>query len=218
MHACAHRSSTTSQGCASMHSCTSVCAATISLIYQLCVFVRLYMYVRVLMLVYITAVWPIKCCGQHLIGHTAVMYTRFYTHTHTFNTFNQVQYSAYSHVTLTLTSVMKVRQKCLMAGTTTGCLANLATYIEEKQRIRSCRVYSKKKTNKKQIYMHIHMCLHVCMYVCTKVKANQRHTRVTTISKGCPTDIFMSVCVCVLTDVVHAHKSGQPKNKYVNTH
>jgi hypothetical protein len=99
VHACAHRSSTTSQGCASVHyMCKCVCCfyfaspSTMSVCLSVCT---------------CTSVCPDACiyntevlcmCNKHLmLGQTAVIYTHTYTHSHTFNTFTQAQYSVNSH-------------------------------------------------------------------------------------------------------------------------
>ncbi len=50
----------------------------------------------------------------------------------------------------------------------------------------------------------------VCMMV-WGARANQRHTVVTTANQECASDLCICTCVCVLTAVVHADKSGQTK-------
>jgi hypothetical protein len=47
--------------------------------------------------------------------------------------------------TRTLTEAMKDRQKCLVAGPTTGCCSKKDTCIEEKQRVRQPAVGEKRK-------------------------------------------------------------------------
>ncbi len=101
VHACAHRSSTTSQGCTSVnYMCECVCCyyfanpSTVSLC--------LPVHVRpcVLMLVYTILSWYLfdTMCNKHfMLGQTAVIYTHTYTHLHTFNTFTQAQHSVNSH-------------------------------------------------------------------------------------------------------------------------
>ncbi len=64
---------------------------------------------------------------------------------------------------------MKARQKCPVAGLTTGCSINKAPCIEEKQWVKtpSCKVYSEKQTKKEQIYIYTqpHKCERLCMYI-----------------------------------------------------
>jgi hypothetical protein len=95
----AHRSSTASQGCASVHyMCECVCCyyfanpSTVSV----CLAVQCHG----------TSVCPDACvcndevlsmCNKHLMLGQPVIYTHTYTHSHTFNTFTQAQYSVNSH-------------------------------------------------------------------------------------------------------------------------
>ena len=67
--------------------------------------------------------------------------------------------------TCKLTQAMKARQKCRLAGPTTGCWTTQDTCIEEKQRVRQTAVvYTQKKKRDKHACMHMHVCVSVCCY------------------------------------------------------
>ncbi len=112
----------------------------------------------------------------------------------------KVQYSLKQpRETHTLTQAMKARRKCRVTGQTAGCSLKQVTCIEEKQTVRqrSCRVYSEKQTNKKQIYVLTHAPM-VCMFVCMLVwgaRANQRHTRHHRSSRVSEWSLHAFVCV-----------------------
>jgi hypothetical protein len=70
---------------------------------------------------------------------------------------------------------MKARQKCPMAGPTTGYGAIQATCIEEKQRVRQPTVrYAQKRTN---IYIHTQTSMHVDMYDCMRSESESESGR-----------------------------------------
>jgi hypothetical protein len=74
--------------------------------------------------------------------------------------------------TCTLTQAIKARQKCRMAGPTTGCLTKKDSCIEEKQRDRQTAVRYTQKS-KQTTYLHIRththtQCTHVCKYDCLR--------------------------------------------------
>ena len=133
VHACAHRSSTASQGCASVESvCCYYFANPSTVSVRLSVHVRPY----VLMLAYTilrsspssTNIW----CWVNQLSYPLIR-----THTHTtFNTVTQAHYSVNSHEKHTLTEARKARQKRRVAGPKTGCWTNKDACIEEKQRVR----------------------------------------------------------------------------------
>ncbi len=74
-----------------------------------------------------------------------------------------------------------------------------------------------RKSNEQHINIYIHKCMYVCMYVCLRSESEAASHSSPPQLKGVR---VISACVrtCVLTAVVHAHKSGQTKNRYVHTH
>ncbi len=107
---------------------------------------------------------------------------------------------------------MKARQKCRLAGPTTGCRTNQDPCIQEKQRVsQTAVVYTQKikQTKNKYMYINIHRCMHVCMYDCMRSEsesASQPQVKGVRVMSACAR-------VCFLTAVVHAHKSGQTKKQ-----
>jgi hypothetical protein len=60
---------------------------------------------------------------------------------------------------------MKARQKCPVAGSTTGCCPNEDTCIEEKQRVRQPAVrYTQQNKTKKIKYIHAQANKNACWY------------------------------------------------------
>ncbi len=112
---------------------------------------------------------------------------------------------------------MKARQKCWLAGPTTGCWPKKDNCIEEKQRVRDPAVRSTKKSKQanKNICIHIHTAhIFVCMIVWRSESESASHSSPPQL-KGVR---VISACVrtCVLTAGVHAHKSGQTKKKILS--
>ncbi len=108
---------------------------------------------------------------------------------------------------------MKARPKCRLAGPTTGCWTNQATCIEEKQRVRQTAVRYTQKSN--QIYIWISTrtnTMYVCMYDCLRSESESASHSSPPQLKGVR---VLSACVrvCVLTAVVHVHKSWQKKKQ-----
>jgi hypothetical protein len=119
----------------------------------------------------------------------------------------------------TLTEAMKVRQKCRLAGSTTGCWTKKESCIERRNRELGRELSSiLRKANNNKINTHKHtyrQCTYVCMYDCLKSES---------ASHSSPPQLkgvrVISACAhaCVLTVGVHANKSGQTKNRYGHTH
>jgi hypothetical protein len=61
---------------------------------------------------------------------------------------------------------MKARQKCPVAGPTTGCCPNKDTCIEEKQRVVHAAVSNTQKTKPKKEQIYTYTDTQVCMLVC----------------------------------------------------
>jgi hypothetical protein len=86
-----------------------------------------------------------------------------------------------------LTKAMKARQKCQLAGPTTGCCASQETCIEEKQRVRqSAVVYTQKKERK----ISTHACTYTCACMCPP--------QLNRISMVCECALHVRVCVLLL--------------------
>ena len=145
-------------------------------------------------------------CNTHLmLGQTPVVCTHAYTHSHTFNTVTQAQYSVllckHPRETRTLTEAMKGQQKRRVAGPTTGCCSNLATCIVEKQRVRQPDVrHTQKNKQKKNKYKHTHTHKYACWFVCLYVERDRNRVRppaVTYTQKSKQTNMHTCVSVYV---------------------
>jgi hypothetical protein len=82
----------------------------------------------------------------------------------------------------TLTEAMKARQKCRVAGPTTGCWSKKAACIEEKQRVRRQTAVrcTQKETNNKGIYIYMHTHTHtsVCFSPSVRIRPDGgKHNR-----------------------------------------
>jgi hypothetical protein len=131
VHACAHHSSTASQGCVSvsfMCECVYCCYFANPSTVSVCLSVH----VRPDACIYNAEV--LSMCNKHLmLGQTAVLYTHKYTHsTHIQHFHSSTVLCKQPRETLTHTEAMKARQKCRVAGLTTGFWRNQATCMEEK--------------------------------------------------------------------------------------
>ncbi len=122
VHACAHRSSTTSQGCATVCYMRKFVCCYYSLIHPLCLSVCLYMYVRVSSCLYIQS-WGAMHVQQAFDVRSNSWQTHSYVHT-----LSHIQHFQASTVlcqqpreTRTLTQVLKAWQKRRVAKTTTWC-------------------------------------------------------------------------------------------------
>jgi hypothetical protein len=129
---------------------------------------------------------------------------RTHTHTHIQHFHSSTVLCIHPRERRTLTEAMKARQKCRLAGPTTGCWTNQLSCIEEKQRVRQTAVrYTQKR---KQTHTHTHTHTHTVththththfrarMYDCLRSesksgerirRANQRHTRHHRSSRVC---------------------------------
>ncbi len=105
----------------------------------------------------------LSMCNKHLmLGQTAVI--RISTYTQHFH--SSTALSKHRRETRTLTEAMKVRQKCRVAGSTTGCSAKKAACIEEKQRVMHTAVRYIQES-KQTIHTHTHTHTHThSLYVC----------------------------------------------------
>ena len=171
VHACAHRSLPASQGCLHVHyMCECVCCyyfanpSTVS--------VCLYMYVRVSWCLYIQC-WGAIHVQQAFDVRSNSCHIHSYVHTltHIQHFHSSTALCTKPQETCKLTQAMKARQKCRLAGPTTGCWTTQETCIEEKQRVRQTAVvYTlKNQTNKKQIYVYKHThSMYVCMHDCMR--------------------------------------------------
>ncbi len=87
------------------------------------------------------------------------------------------------------------------------------------QRVRQTAVkYTQKSKQTTNVFIHTHtQCTYVCMYDCLRSESEAASHSSPPQLKGVR---VVSACAraCVLTDVVHAHKSAQTKNRYVHTH
>ncbi len=148
--------------------CVSVCAATISLIHPLCLSVCLYMYVRVYSCLYIQSWGDIHVQkASHVRSNSCHIHSYVHTLTHIQHFHSSTALCKQPRETQTLTAAMKARQKRLVAGPTTGCRTNQATWIEEKQRVRlKSVVYTQKNKETKNKYIYIHKHIQVCIFVC----------------------------------------------------
>jgi hypothetical protein len=168
VHACAHRSSTASQGCASVHymgecvccyyfanpstACLSVCTCT-SVCPDACIH---------------NAEVLCMCNKRLMLGQTPVIYTHTYTLSQIHNVHSSTVLCKQKRQTRTLTEAMKARQNYRLAGSTTGCWTNQASLYrgETESWATRCQVHSEKQNKQKRnTYIHTHTrSMHVCMY------------------------------------------------------
>jgi hypothetical protein len=142
--------------------------------------------------------------------------------THTFNTFTQAQYSVNIHEKHTHSP-----KRCKI-GKNAGCQGRQLVVVQIKSTVsRRNRELGRqlsgilRKTNTKKIHTHththIHTSVHVCMYDCVRSEGESASHSSPPQLKGVR---VMCACmrVCLLTAGVHAHKSGQTKNRHDHTH
>ncbi len=97
----------------------------------------------------------LSMCNKHvMLGQTAVIYTHTYTLTHIQHFHSSTVLCKQPQETRTLTEAMKDRQKCRLAGPTTGYSAQKESCIQEKQRVRDTAVRYTKKS-KRTTNVHI---------------------------------------------------------------
>jgi hypothetical protein len=202
--------------------CASVCAATISLIHPLCLSVCLYMYVRLSWCFLNSA--EVRCSNKHwMLSQTAVIYTRLYTHSHTFNSFTQAQYSANSH------EKHANSLKRWKPGKSAGWQGRQLVVGQIKRPVsRENRELGRQLSCipwNIYIYIYIYICIYIYVYIYKYILVHSKFVCVynrarrerESASHSSPPQLkcvlVTSACVLVrvLTAVVHAHKSGQTK-------
>ena len=188
VHACAHRSSTASQGCASGHyMCECVCCYYFANPSTVSVCLSVHVRPSVLMLAY--TILRSSPCSTNIrcwVNQLSYPLTHAYTYSHYIQHCHaSTRLCKQPRETHTLTEARKARQKRRVAGPTTGCWTNEAPCIEEKQRVRQPAVsYTCKDTQS--------MCVGV--YHCMR---SESESELGNQLSGKQTNKHPYLCVCV---------------------
>jgi uncharacterized membrane protein len=201
--------------------CASVCAAIISLIHPLCLSVCLYVHVRVSWCLY-TQCWGAIHVQQASDDRSNTCHIHSYVHTLThiqhFHSRTVNSHEKHAH----LLKRWKPDKSAVRQGrqlVVTQFKASVSRRNRELNRQLSCIL----RNANKQIFVYIYKNTNTHKYASLYVWLHEERERISVtlvITAALKGVRAISACahVCVLTAVVHAHKSGQTKNKYVHSH